>query len=352
MKQVFSSQKIQKLIERGKDRGFVTTLEILHFFPDLEQDLPGLQRLYDRLAKQGIEVKEPVSPLEAEEEKEERKKVRSKVDPVQMYLQEIGRWPLLSAQEEKQLARRIEKGDEQARKRMARSNLRLVVSIAKKYIGRSPNLSFLDLIQEGNKGLFRGIEKFDWRKGYKFSTYASWWIRQGITRALADQGRTIRIPVHMVEKMTKYTKAKRRLARDLGREPLPEEIASEMGVTVEKARHIQKIAQKIISLEKPVGDEEDDTMLLEFIEDQKVPPPSRDAARTLLKKRLKEVMEDLTAREKKILQMRFGLEGGVTHTLEEVGKVFGVTRERIRQIQARALEKIREQKALEKLKGY
>lgn len=350
-KEILSPEKKEQLIQRGRDRGFVTTLEVLHFFPKIEKNIPALEQLYDELEEKGITVKEPASLLKLKKKK--RKMILpSRADPVQIYLKEIGQYPLLSTKEELQLAKRIEKGDEIAKKKMIRSNLRLVVSIAKKYIGRSPNLSFLDLIQEGNKGLFRAVDKFDWRKGYKFSTYASWWIRQGITRALADQGRTIRIPVHMVEKITKFTKATRALARDLGREPLVEEIAAEMGVSLEKARHIKKIAQKIISLETPVGEEEEDSFLLEFIEDEKTPPPSLDAARTLLKERLKEVLVDLTPREQKILSMRFGLKDGISHTLEEVGKVFGVTRERIRQIQARALEKIREHKGLNKLKGY
>lgn len=349
-KEIFPQGKKEELIKKGRGRGFVTTLEVLHFFPEIEKDIPALERLYDELEQKGIVVKEPGSLLKLREEKKKRA-LPSRVDPIQMYLKEIGRYPLLSSKEEVRLAKRIEKEDEAAKKNMVRSNLRLVVSIAKRYIGRSPNLSFLDLIQEGNKGLFRAVDKFDWRKGYKFSTYASWWIRQGITRALADQGRTIRIPVHMVEKITKFTKASRRLAKDLGRESLIEEIASEMGISTEKARHIKKIAQKIISLETPVGEEED-SLLLEFIEDEDVLPPSFDAARTLLKKRLKEVLIDLTPREQKILSMRFGLEDDITHTLEEVGKVFSVTRERIRQIQARALEKIRRHQALKKLKGY
>jgi len=269
-----------------------------------------------------------------------------------MYLKEIGQVSFLTAAEEKELAKRIEKGDEEANKRLAKANLRLVVSIAKRYVGRSPNLTLLDLIQEGNLGLFRAVEKFDWRRGYKFSTYATWWIRQAITRALADQARTIRIPVHMVETISKYTQVRRRLLQDLGREPLPEEIAAEMGIEVEKVYHIQKISQETVSLETPVGDDEEDSILAEFIEDEKAAPPSLEAGRRLLRERLKEILIDLTPREQKILAMRFGLEDGVTHTLEEVGKEFGVTRERIRQIEAKALERIREHGSLKKLKGY
>jgi RNA polymerase primary sigma factor len=266
-----------------------------------------------------------------------------------MYLKEIGETPTLTAEEEKELAKRIEKGDQAAKEKLIKANLRLVVSIAKKYVGKSPHMTLLDLIQEGNIGLFRAVEKFDWRKGYKFSTYATWWIRQAITRALADQARTIRIPVHMVELLTKFNQVKRRLLQDLGREPLPEEIAAEMGIEVDKVHHLIKISQGTVSLETPVGEDEEDT-LSEFIKDEKIPLPSIEAARALLRERLKEILVDLTPRERKILEMRFGLKDGITHTLEEVGKEFGVTRERIRQIEAKALEKLREHREIKKLK--
>ena len=347
-------EKFRLLLEKGEPRGFITFSEILYVFPDIEKHIGGLEKLYDILDKKGIRIKEAKELLETEEvsKKETARLLGEKIDPVQMYLREISRVPFLTADGEKELAKRIEKGDEEARKKLAQANLRLVVSIAKKYVGRSPNLTLLDLIQEGNLGLFRAVEKFDWRRGYKFSTYATWWIRQAITRALADQARTIRIPVHMVETISKYTQARRRLLQDLGRESLPEEIAAEMGIEVEKVHHIMKISQETISLETPVGENDEDSVLAEFIEDEKEIAPSLVAARTLLRERLNEILIDLTPREQKILSMRFGLDDGVTHTLEEVGQEFGVTRERIRQIEAKALEKIREHQSLRKLKGY
>jgi RNA polymerase primary sigma factor len=352
-RKVFLPEKFQQLLEKGRKRGFVTYSEILYFFPEVERDIKGLEKLYEDLEKEGIEVKEAKELLSLEKEtKKLTKEAEARIDPVQMYLKEIGKVPFVTAAEEKELAKRIEKGDEEAKKKLAKANLRLVVSIAKRYVGRSPNLTLLDLIQEGNLGLFRAVEKFDWRRGYKFSTYATWWIRQAITRALADQARTIRIPVHMVETISKYTQVRRRLLQDLGREPLPEEVAAEMGIEVDKVYHIMKISQETVSLETPVGEDEEDSVLAEFIEDEKAAPPSLEAARRLLRERLKEILVDLTPREQKILAMRFGLEDGVTHTLEEVGQEFGVTRERIRQIEAKALERIREHRALKKLKGY
>lgn len=350
---VFSPEKVTQILEKGRERGFVTMAEILYYFPEVEKDVLGLDELYERLEKEGIELKETKDFLETEKEPAGKTApLQERLDPVQMYLKEIGKTPFLTAAEERSLSKRIEKGDQDARKKLTKANLRLVVSIAKKYIGRSPNMTLLDLIQEGNLGLFRAVEKFDWRKGYKFSTYATWWIRQAVTRALADQARTIRIPVHMVETITKYSQIRRRLLQDLGREPLAEEIAAEMGIEVDKARHIQKISQETVSLETPVGESDDDSILAEFIEDEKVILPSVEAGRKLLKERLREIMNELTPREQKIVALRFGLEDGVTHTLEEVGNEFGVTRERIRQIESKALQRIREHEALKKLKGY
>ncbi len=358
-KELFSPDKVHELIERGKQRGFITEKEILHFFPNIERDISGLEELYRRLEAVNVRVVESGEMIESEPipaETTEKELMAglddTTLDSVQMYLREIGKVALLKGVEEVELAKRNEKGDEAARQRLTNANLRLVVSIAKRYVGRSPNLTLLDLIQEGNIGLFKAVEKYDWRRGYKFSTYATWWIRQAITRALADQSRTIRIPVHMVETISKYTQVKRRLLQDLGREPLPEEIASEMGVELDKVRQIIKISQETVSLEAPVGGDEEDSTLGEFIEDEKTILPHHSAARRLLKEQLKDILVDLSPREQKILKMRFGLDDGVTHTLEEVGKEFGVTRERIRQIEAKSLDKIRLHQKSKKLKGY
>jgi len=351
-KKLFTEEKIKPLLEKAKKRGFLTTSEILRAFPDFEKDIKGLEEFFDYLHSKGLDVLERKGLLEETEEKKGLFSLQPKIDSVQMYLKEIGSLSMITAKEEKELAKRIEKGDQEAKKHLAQANLRLVVSIAKKYVGRSPNLTLLDLIQEGNLGLFRAVEKFDWRKGYKFSTYATWWIRQAITRALADQSRTIRIPVHMVETLSKYEKTRKKLLQSLGRPALPEEIAAEMGLELSKVHQLRKIKQKAVSLETPVGDDDKDSVLAEFIKDEKTPLPSIDAARNLLKERLDEISEELTPRERKILALRFGLEDGVTHTLEEVGKEFGVTRERIRQIQAKALERIRRLEGLKKLKDY
>ena len=352
---IFHEEILADLIKKVRVRGFVTFSELLHSFPYPEKDIEGLEDLYRRFDEEGIEVKKNQQFLNIEVPIEKKKKVLAgrRPDSIQMYLKEISKVNFLTAKEEKDLAKGIEKGDIAAKQRLIRANLRLVVSIAKKYVGRSPNLTLLDLIQEGNLGLFRAAEKFDWRRGYKFSTYATWWIRQAITRALADQARTIRIPVHMIETISKYTKIRRELLRELGREPSVEEIAREMEITEDKVRHIKRIAQKTISLETPIGDkDEEDSVLAEFIKDEDMPSPTTKAARALLKERLEEILADLTDREQKILSMRFGLKDGVTHTLQEVGEVFDVTRERIRQIEAKALEKIRKHKNLRKLEGY
>jgi len=364
-----TSDVIAELIARGKQRGFVTEDEIINLIPEVEEELDELENLYEQLETAGVKVVVSDDMLKIDTDKEVEAYEKSKKDKnadiilnegsedassdlVQMYFREIGRVPLLKSEEEVKLAKANEKGDLAAKQKLTEANLRLVVSIAKKYVGRSHNLSLLDLIQEGNIGLFRAVEKFDYRKGYKFSTYATWWIRQAITRALADQSRTIRIPVHMVETINKYTQITRRLVQELGREPLPEEIAAEMNMEVDKIRHIQKISQETVSLETSVGDSDDDSVLGDFIEDTETIMPNQVASRKLLKNHVGEVLRELTPREQKILKIRFGLEDGVTHTLEEVGKEFGVTRERIRQIEAKALEKIRQHKMIGKLKDY
>ena len=352
---------LKELIRRGRSRGFVTDAEVLNFFPNIEKNLVFLERAYGRLDEEGVKVKETTSlfikdtkleEISLQELKEATRLDQTLPDAVQMYLKEIGKTPLLVQAEEKELAKRIEHGDEEARRKFIQANLRLVVSIAKRYVNRTQNLSLLDLIQEGNIGLSRAVDKFDYRRGFKFSTYATWWIRQAITRALADQSRTIRIPVHMVETIAKYTQAKRRLAQELGRDPLAEEIAVEMGIPVEKIHHIQKISQEVISLESPVGDDDEDSLLTEFIPDEKTLTPSQIASQGLLREKIREILVDLMDREQEILRMRFGLDDGGTHTLEEVGQKFGVTRERIRQIEAKALAKIREHGKAHMLEGY
>ena len=356
-KELITQEKIDQLINRGRERGFVTEGELLKLIPKIENDIEGLEKVYVELKENNIKIIESVEFLEVSSSDKrsvkDKKSLRSeKFDNVQMYLREIGRIPLLTAQDEVRLAKLIEQDDQEARQKLTQANLRLVVSIAKRYIGRSRNLSLLDLIQEGNIGLFKAVEKFDYHKGYKFSTYATWWIRQAITRALADQARTIRIPVHMVETISKFTQVKRRLVQDLGREPLPEEIAVEMDESLDKIRQIIKISQETISLEAPVGDDDEESSLGKFVEDKKSVSPSQSAARKLLQRRLEEILIDLSPREQRILEMRFGLKDEVTHTLEEVGKEFGVTRERIRQIEAKALERMRQHVGSEKLKGY
>lgn len=351
---------IEDLLVEGKDNGFVTQDDILALFPNPEEHILELDYLYDQLIRQNIDVFETTSQeaekessksiqdLEKEIEALTRASSEGVSDPVRMYLKEIGRIPLLKFEDEIALAKRYEAGDMKAKKKLTESNLRLVVSIAKKYIGRG--MSLLDLIQEGNQGLIRAVEKYDWRKGYKFSTYATWWIRQAITRAIADQARTIRIPVHMVETINRYIRASRRLMQELGREPTAEEVAKVMEVDVAKVREIMKVSQEPTSLETPVGDEED-SHLGDFISDPG-PTPYDQTSRQLLKEHMEEVLSSLSDRERKVLILRFGLEDGRPRTLEEVGSQFGVTRERIRQIEAKALRKLRHPSRSKKLRDY
>ncbi len=354
-------QAVQRLLGKGKERGFVTYDFILKEFPTIEDDILFLEDLYDRLQTAGIDVLEGGGLLQNPAEDPElmgkkygyNGKSDASYDSIQMYLKEIGQYPLISGSMEKELAKRIEAGDVEAKNLLARANLRLVVSIAKKYVGRSADLTLLDLIQEGNLGLFKAVDKFDWTKGYKFSTYATWWIRQAITRALADQSRTIRVPVHMVETIAKYKQVVRRLSQDLGRDPLPEEIATEMNLDVDKIYTIEKIDQSTVSLEAPIGEEDDGKSKLgDFLADDKILSPDQESARRIVGDQVREILDDLPEKERRILEMRHGLIDGVTHTLEEVGKEFGVTRERIRQIEAKAHEKIRQHDKINRLRNY
>ena len=365
------SEKLVELLELAKKKKNVLEYqEISDFFKDQPLDVDQMEKVFDFLEASGVDVLRitgnsgedmildddvDIDGLDDEEEVELDKidlsvpEGVSIEDPVRMYLKEIGKVPLLTAEEEIELAKKMEQGDEDAKKRLAEANLRLVVSIAKRYVGRG--MLFLDLIQEGNLGLIKAVEKFDYRKGYKFSTYATWWIRQAITRAIADQARTIRIPVHMVETIYKLIRVSRQLLQELGREPTPEEIAEEMDMSVERVREILKISQEPVSLETPIGEEED-SHLGDFIQDDNVPVPADAAAFTLLKEQLVEVLGTLTEREQKVLRLRFGLDDGRARTLEEVGKEFNVTRERIRQIEAKALRKLRHPSRSRKLKDY
>lgn len=362
---------VKNLIDKAKRKGTITFQEISDQLGDVELDKNQMDDLYDSLATMGIEIVSEAEPddfeiiaLEQEEDPELEELVTENGevdieatlpkgvavdDPVRMYLKEIGKVPLLSAEEEIELAKKMEQGDDEAKKRLCEANLRLVVSIAKRYVGRG--MLFLDLIQEGNLGLIKAVDKFDWRKGYKFSTYATWWIRQAITRSIADQARTIRIPVHMVETINKLIRISRQLLQEYGREPSPEEIAKEMDISEDKVREILKIAQEPVSLETPIGEEED-SHLGDFIPDDDVPAPAEAAAFSMLKEQLVEVLDTLTEREQNVLKLRFGLDDGRARTLEEVGRKFDVTRERIRQIEAKALRKLRHPSRSKKLKDY
>lgn len=349
----------KKLLKLGKDRGFVTQEEILQVFPKPEETIEELDEFYIELLATRVDVFETTaeelesdvkgaSELEKELEILTTLEEGSVTDPVRQYLRDIGKIPLLTAQDEIDLAKKAEKGERKSRDRLISANLRLVVSIAKKYVGRG--MSLLDLIEEGNIGLMRAVDKYDWRRGYKFSTYATWWIRQAITRAIADQARTIRIPVHMVETINRFNRTQRKMMQELGREPTPEEVAAVLGIDPQKAREIVKVSQEPTSLETPVGDEED-SHLGDFIADQGL-QPDEQATRELLKIHLDEVLDSLSPREKRVLQLRFGLEDGKQRTLEEVGREFGVTRERIRQIEAKAVRKLKHPTRAKKLRDY
>ncbi|HPK15210.1 MAG TPA: RNA polymerase sigma factor RpoD [Clostridia bacterium] len=348
--------KIEELVEHGKNKGVLTYKEVMDALEELELDSDQIERLYDRFESLNIDIVEEIDVVE--DVGEDISEIESDVaaaegvaidDPVRMYLKEIGKVPLLTAAEEIEIAKRMADGDQEAKQQLAEANLRLVVSVAKRYVGRG--MLFLDLIQEGNLGLIKAVEKFDYRKGYKFSTYATWWIRQAITRATAGQARTIRIPVHMIETINKLIRVNRQLLQEYGREPRPDEIAAEMGISEEKVREIIKVAQEPVSLETPIGEEED-SHLGDFIKDEDAPAPDDMASFTLLKEQLMEVLDTLTPREEKVLRLRFGLDDGKARTLEEVGREFNVTRERIRQIEAKALRKLRHPSRSKKLKDF
>lgn len=342
---------VKNLLDKGKKNGVLTYQEILDEVENIDLSPEQIEKIYEVLESMGIEVQGAANDIDIVEEEIDLSVPEGIAidDPVRMYLKEIGKVPLLSSEEEMELAKQIEEGSQYAKKKLAEANLRLVVSIAKRYVGRG--MLFLDLIQEGNLGLIKAVEKFDFRKGFKFSTYATWWIRQAITRAIADQARTIRIPVHMVETINKLIRVQRQLLQELGRDPFPEEISKVMDLPVEKVREIQKIAQEPVSLETPIGEEED-SHLGDFIPDDDAPAPAEAAAFTMLKEQLINVLDTLTPREEKVLRLRFGLDDGRARTLEEVGKEFNVTRERIRQIEAKALRKLRHPSRSKKLKDY
>ncbi len=348
-------EKFQELFTKGKSRGFITYDEVIKSFPNIEQHIELLEEIYEKFAEARIDILESGNILDMDTtEIVKMSKESDGGDSIQIYLKEIGKYPLIDSDEEMYLAKKIIEGDNEAKNILAKSNLRLVVSIAKKYTGRSADLSLLDLVQEGNIGLFKAVEKFDYSKGFKFSTYATWWIRQAITRALADQSRTIRIPVHMVETIAKYKQVFRRLSQDLGREPLSEEIAVEMDLDIEKVHMIESINQDTISLEKPIGDDDDKSTLGEFVADDKISSPDQDASRRILRDQIEEILATLSDKEREIVEMRNGLgpHDGYQHTLEEVGARFGVTRERIRQIEAKVHEKIRNHPKADRLRNF
>ncbi len=359
-------KKANGLIEKGKKRRFLTYAEILKEFPDIEDDILFLDDLYSRISDAEIDIVEGGNSagggglLDLDMTDEDllakdfsTKKSPTTKDSIQMYLREIGQYPLIKAAQEVSLAKRIEAGDDEAKNLLAKANLRLVVSLAKKYVGRSPDLTLLDLIQEGNIGLFKAVEKFDWKRGYKFSTYATWWIRQSITRALADQSRTIRIPVHMVETISKYKRTFKQMAQELGHDPTSEEVAKKMDIDVSKIHLIERINKTTMSLEEPIGSDDDGKSTRgEFIADDNTPSPDRDSSREILNRQLTNILDELTDKERVIIELRYGLIDGITHTLEEVGRKFEVTRERIRQIEAKVHEKIRMNDKINKLKDY
>lgn len=341
-------EKIQLLIKKGKERGFITEDEILYFFPNIEENIDILEKIYERLEVAGIELKSTQEVWQDIDTSETEALPEELSDATQKYLKEISKYPLLTPEEERELAKKSSKGDQEARERLIKSNLRLVVSLAKKYIGRSKGLTFLDLIQEGNSGLIKAVDKFDWRRGLKFSTFATWWIRQAISRALSDQARTIRLPVHIIETLYKLNKARKKLISILDREPTAEELASEVGLPTEKVKKLLKYVPNPVSLETPIG--EGESLLKELIPDTSQISPEKIGALANLREQLKKAIQDLSPKERNIISLRYGLEDGVVHTLEEIGKIYGITRERVRQIEIKALEKLKDNELIRKIK--
>ena len=345
---------IEELLQKGKERGFITYDEMIKVFPNIETDIEFIEEIYERFANAKVDILEGGNMLDLDDDLTKIAKEEGNFDSIQIYLREIGQYPLIDREDEAILAKRIEEGDQEAKNVLAQANLRLVVSIAKKYVGRSADLALLDLIQEGNLGLYRAVDKFEWSKGFKFSTYATWWIRQAITRALADQSRTIRIPVHMVETIAKYKQVWRRLSQDLGRDPTSEEMSVEMDLDIDKIHMIEGINQDTVSLEKPIGDDDDKSTLGEFISDDKIASPVEESSRRILRDQIESILSTLSEKERAIIEMRNGLgeHDGYMHTLEEVGQAFGVTRERIRQIEAKVHDKIRNHELSDRLRNF